>query len=204
MISHTHKFIFVHINGCGGTSIEESLSEFGHWQPHRVDPNVIQGPLRFASQHLTAAEFKEYYPEDVWKGYYKFSFVRNPFDRILSYYLTRYQDESGFKSFVNSLSRGVPLLESGCPDHQRMTSPCADWLSDANGLLLDLDYIGKLETISTDFAEVCGRIGIKAQLVHANKTRNRTRPTEEYFDQHTWNQIAIRFQADVEQFGYTY
>jgi hypothetical protein len=128
---------------------------------------------------VTHAEFKEYYPDEVWKSYFKFAFVRNPHDRVLTYYLTHYRDESGFANFVDSLMNGVPLLESGRPDHARMTSPCVDWLSDQNGVLLDLDYIGRLETISDDFQEVCKRIGVQGTLVHANKTRNRSKPTRE-------------------------
>ena len=73
VISYKHKFIFIHINTCGGTSIENSLKSYGEWQPHLCDPDLIKGPLSQASQHLTAQEFKSFYPKEVWDSYYKFA-----------------------------------------------------------------------------------------------------------------------------------
>jgi hypothetical protein len=71
MISHEHKFIFVHVPKTGGTSIESLLDLSG-------------------AKHNTARQYRNFFP-DVWKRYFSFAFVRNPWDRVLSFYMFRKQ-----------------------------------------------------------------------------------------------------------------
>ena len=66
MISHKHKCIFIHIPKCAGTSVEVNFSN-----KH--------------SNHCPVAVFARKYPRKF-KNYFKFSFVRNPFDRLVSVY----------------------------------------------------------------------------------------------------------------------
>ncbi len=69
MISHEFKCIFIHIPKTAGSSIEVFFEEYPR------------------TQHVLATEcLKEYGGKD-WNRYYKFAFVRNPWDRVLSWYL---------------------------------------------------------------------------------------------------------------------
>ena len=91
MIDHKHKFIFIHINKCGGTSIDEHFTEnFKDTQKH-------------LSTKLNPNEFD---------NYFKFTFVRNPWDRVVSFYhyqLKRkwdyypFDETVPFKKFVKNL-----------------------------------------------------------------------------------------------------
>ena len=73
MILHDKKIIFVHIPRTGGTSVEKYFNfKFDHgWKPE-------------TAQHLTLEEYDNHY--DI-KNYFKFTIVRNPWDRLLSWYL---------------------------------------------------------------------------------------------------------------------
>src|SRR5215813_14048351 len=84
MISHKHKFIFVHIPKTAGTSIEEALRDEtcqllrNEWD-HTRAPHA---PLN----HLTLRELADCHiltPAQL-KSYFKFCFVRNPWDRLVS------------------------------------------------------------------------------------------------------------------------
>lgn len=71
MISHQYKCIFVHIIKTGGTTIEGWLQNCDQWN------------LQSNMKHITARKAKLEYAE-YWDDYFKFSFIRNPYDRILS------------------------------------------------------------------------------------------------------------------------
>ena len=91
MISHEKKCIFIHIPKCGGTSIEDVI-----WPKDRgrTDEDLWMGFVtRFENkyqtgglQHLLAWQVREEVGCDVFSAYYKFAFVRNPWDRIVSQY----------------------------------------------------------------------------------------------------------------------
>jgi len=87
VISRHHKTVFVHVPKYGGQSIEimflEGLSlDWETRAPLLLRPNNVTaiGPLRLA--HLLASEYVrfKYFSDDHLKEYYKFSYVRNPYD----------------------------------------------------------------------------------------------------------------------------
>lgn len=89
-VCYEHKFIFVHIPKCAGTSVRKALKSAGV----RLD---FEGPVRPEHQvryaidekwlhHLPAPALKRILPENVWEEFFKFTFVRNPWDRLVSKY----------------------------------------------------------------------------------------------------------------------
>ena len=70
MISHEHRAIFVHIQKTGGESV---TSAFGQSN-------------RLAEKHVSAQELRTLYGQAVWNSYFKFSIVRNPWDRLVSWW----------------------------------------------------------------------------------------------------------------------
>ena len=84
MISYDKKFIFVHINKTAGTSMEKALADYG------VKKLEEKSDLKFElnynqSQHFNCDEYKKYLGSE-YDDYFKFTVVRNPFDRVVSYY----------------------------------------------------------------------------------------------------------------------
>ena len=93
MISHKHKYIYIHIPKTGGNSVEAALLE-----------NIGIPPERCNDEGLTKAERQEYriwythgeidvqhrklgqYKKWREREYFTFSFVRNPWDRYVSEY----------------------------------------------------------------------------------------------------------------------
>ena len=64
------KFIFVHINKCAGSSVNYSLRRAGHVKTRH-------DPLRLIQQK---------HEIDNLDDFFKFSFVRNPWSKMLSFY----------------------------------------------------------------------------------------------------------------------
>ena len=68
MISHKHKSVFIHVPKCGGTSVEHVLEPIGFahhgYHYHQTHNQVLSN--------------------NKIKDYFKFSFTRNPFDKLVS------------------------------------------------------------------------------------------------------------------------
>lgn len=92
VVCHSKKCIFIHIPKTGGTSIEQFLKDNG--KNHLEYIGVREGR---SMHHYFAFDFKINIPR-IFYTYYKFSIVRNPYDRLLSeYYWTPIKD-AGYKS----------------------------------------------------------------------------------------------------------
>ncbi|MFO8053169.1 MAG: sulfotransferase family 2 domain-containing protein [Candidatus Omnitrophota bacterium] len=73
LISHTYKFIFLHIPKTAGSSVAATLKR-----------NLNKNDLLLCP-HTKAVRLK-LTAKDKWKDYFKFTFVRNPWDRMVSAY----------------------------------------------------------------------------------------------------------------------
>ncbi len=92
-ICFDNKHIFIHIPKTGGSSIISRLN-----MPKKIHSFSGSGMqitfkgLLCAEDHIPAFLFKEIRP-DIFGRFYKFSFVRNPYDRVISEFLWIFRDE---------------------------------------------------------------------------------------------------------------
>lgn len=80
--SHDHRFIFIHIGRTGGTSIEKTLCQLlgKDFEETKKDPNGRWW------KHIWAKKLRKRLGTECWNSYFTFSFVRNPYDMMLSLY----------------------------------------------------------------------------------------------------------------------
>ena len=173
MISEKHKTIFIHIPKAGGQSIETMfLNDLDlDWNGRaslllRKKKSSEKGPIRLA--HLRARDYVDYgfITEALFNKYYKFSFVRNPYNRVFSFYnFLGYSKMISFHTFVKKV---LPLKIKNKDFFFRSQY---DYLYNAQGELL-ANYVGKLENINIDIQAVLEFAQIeKAQLPHVNKSK---------------------------------
>ena len=192
MISHQKKFIFVHINCCAGTSIEQALGRWGQRKP-KDRPGILP---KF-SQHATIDEYLKAYPES--KDYYKFAVVRNPWARMATYYATHHRyHHHDFRDWVRVL--GELDNEKTLYDHARMYASCASWLSRENRI--EMDAVIKFENLKPEFDTIIERLEIKTFLPHLNQS---TRAHYSgFYDDQAIEIVAKRFRRDIELFEYRF
>ncbi len=203
MIYHTYRTIFIHIPKTGGNSVSAAFG-FG-WAAH-TDIGQYARTLR---------------PE-VFRGYFKFAVVRNPWERMLSEYLFQRRkrrpsrekpfivDEWGairsFRSWVQvalsspTLFPGVNWAGDVSP-HIHRWSPQLDWISVDGDVAVD--FVARAERLATDFEEIRRRAGLPAgALSHRNRTPHRHYST--YYDPETRARVGEYYARDIEHFGYTF
>jgi hypothetical protein len=206
LVSYHKKFLFVHIFKTAGTSITDSLARYCY-RPGSTRPSnwmaylstnwekIHRTPIK---KHATALEIRDSLDRDVFESFFKFTFVRNPWDWQVSlyHYILEHPENRGheetrkmgnFRNFV--LSReGSTFTQTGC-------------LTDADGNLL-VDFVGKFENLDRDFGTVCEKAGISAHLPHINKTQRSG--YRDYYDSDTRVLTAKLYAEDIERFGYTF
>ena len=180
MINHEYKYFFLHIEKCGGNTVRAALD-----LPHQRTGN-----------HLALKNKFRYFRHNP-KEYFKFTFVRNPWDRMVSTYF--YYNRSKALSFKEYTT--ILLNRSASKDWKRHAS-CYDYIFDENATTT-IDFIGKIENFEEDFNIVCDKIGIpQQQLPHKNKTNHKH--YTEYYDNETREIVAEKYAKDIEYFGYEF
>ena len=191
MIDHQNKFIFIHIPKCGGISVENALG----WE---------------GARHNTMQYYKKQNPNIDLNHYYKFTFVRNPWDRLVSWYFYHvnhidsrnvcwyrnfnFQEwcKRGFMTHWNTMKDGTCWKDKDVLDYQ-------EWIPSQN----QYNFIGKVENFQKDFDIICDRLGIpKKELPYHNKSNHKH--YTEYYDDEARQIVAEKYAKDIEYFGYEF
>jgi len=216
-VSHVYRTIFVHIPKTAGTSVEAVLGMHGDkhdigirpYFNQQVDHEHLYGR---DLQHLSAAELRHLLREDgVFDRYFKFSIVRNPWDRLVS--VLAWSDQKWAKGqqlsgvefetvlrklhglFIASQEAGRPM---SVPPHLRPQSSFL--LDESRGSLVD--FVARYERLSLDWDFICERIGICTAL--PLRMRSYHRSYQDYYtaDSRAW--VAEIYAQDIEAFGYAF
>lgn len=206
LISHSHKFIFIHIYKTAGSSVRRSLSLYEHKSKMRgVLQRVGIVNAKEESQykgihvHSSAREIKENLPKMIYDTYFKFAFVRNPWDWQVSLYHYMLQTKVHFQhDLAKSLIDFEHYLEWRINEDKNFQK---DFVTDLNGNLI-VDFIGRFENIAKDFEYVSKKLDLRCALPHVNKSYHRDYRT--YYNERTQQLIYDHFREDIELFGYTF
>ena len=192
MISYDKKFIFVHINKTAGTSMEKALADYG------VKKLEEKGDLKFElnynqSQHFNCDEYKKYLGSE-YDDYFKFTVVRNPFDRVVSYYYGgAIQKGLNFKDWV--VDR---YLNENYKDYIRMYSDYTHWFDKD-----EMNYVLKFENLDQDFIKLKETLDLNCELGKANVNKSRTH-YRDYYDDKTKDIIENHFEKELNAFQYKF
>ncbi|WP_343079636.1 sulfotransferase family 2 domain-containing protein [Ostreiculturibacter nitratireducens] len=93
IISHSKKFIFVHIPKTGGSSVEEALAPTLSWSDLILGTTPLGEAMNEAfreryglSDHSSVEEIVAICGRELFHDYFSFSLVRHPVDRAVSFY----------------------------------------------------------------------------------------------------------------------
>ena len=191
-----HNGLFIHIPKCAGVAVSQSLF------------------AERTSTHATIQDYLRVFSEEEFNSLFKFTFVRNPWDRLVSAYvflkqggvnegdrlwserhLSRFDD---FEHFIKS------WVKKGNIENSLHFKPQGRFLCRPRSLRPLVDFIGHFENLPNDFAAVAERLGISASLAKVNMTPNKRDDYRSYYTDTTTNIVSEVYRDDIEAFGYDF
>lgn len=193
-----NRCIFVHVPKTAGVSISREL--FG---------NLSGG-------HTPIATYEMVFPRREFESYFKFAFVRNPWDRVHSAYRFlkaggmseddrrwaewNLWDINGFTEFVTAHLRKTNIISSihFVPQYRFLCRPGSKQVL--------VDFVGRYESLDRDFQAVKRRMGLDTLggLPHFNRGRSGVEDYHAAYTPETRQIVADVYGADVELFGYAF
>jgi len=196
VVCHSRKIIFIHIPKTAGSSIEHLLRDEGRYELDFI--GVRNGR---STHHYMGIELKLIL-KDLYPKYYKFSFVRNPYDRLVSEYFwcrinnVGHKFNKTFDEFLDYVEDVVKNKKFFKPIENDHFIPQYSFLFFNNKLLVN--NIFKYEDLETVGPLIKKRLKIKTTLQHLNKSvKNEITLTQEQKDR-----VYNLYKIDFETFNY--
>lgn len=171
MENKKHKVYFVHIPRTGGTSVERAF---------RTDINYARG------RHTTGWEYKLTAP-NRWHDYTKFTIVRNPYERLHSFWkwtTLKGRTEKPFEEWIH-FPNGEP---------PRLLEPMVNYLTGDEKVMRFEQYAKVISLVES--------LGAEAQICVYSKTDKR--PYQDDFTDRAKEIVKERYEADLKRFGYCF
>ena len=222
LMSHSHKFIFIHIYKTAGTSVANEFVPYSRlldrmayeYRFSRIAyGRVINlmgwhggGMKQFTGyhKHAKAYQIEEKLGSNIFNSYYKFAFVRHPFDFIASLYFYLLQAKTNvshkmvsgmnFSDFLKwHLSRNPPLQ--------------IDFLMNRSRDRRLVDYVGRYESLSKDVSNIKKHLNLEnsGRIEHMNPSvKRKSKDYKDYYGDEEKNLLLDYFRHDFEILGYDY
>lgn len=192
--TNKYKCIFIHIPKVAGTSV---LTLFMGNQVRR--------------DHLSYREFQGA-DSFSFNDYYKFCFIRNPYDRLVSTY--EYLKSGGnkkqdkyFESILNEKYKTfdsfvLDFLDNEIIHSHLLFKPQYTYIYDYKDECM-VDFVGRFECLESDFRVVSNKLGLKGELKKINSS-TRKEYQKYYFSPDVIKKVNMLYKKDFELLGYDY
>lgn len=216
LISHSKKFIFLKTSKTAGTSVESYFEKWcmpaGDWERvHYRDEYISETGIigyRGANpgdsifyNHISARELKRLISSQTWEEYYKFTVVRNPFDKLVSAFYFQHRDKKVDQLTRNELVRSFRgWLESG------------NIIYDGNKYLIDgkvvVDEFIRYESLYEGIRKICGALSVpfEREQIPTFKSgiRDKTVKLGELYDKKSIALVKKVYSFELEFFDYSF
>ena len=150
--------------------------------------------------HITLQQIRPFLGEELFSSYFKFAFVRNPFDRFVSYCAFMTRDTDAFMQNPRQIMHEV--LFQMRPAGHILFQPQHRFIEDEDGRML-ADEVGRVEDMQGSFDAICSRIGIDAMAL-GQVNSSRRGDYREYYDQILVDGVSALYRRDLDLFGYEF
>ena len=234
ILSHKHKFILFCNPKTGSTSLEKTLEEYQEGREFnrgiRQTGNGEFYPILFPNKHIPPLMLKAWLPQEIWQSYFKFVFIRNPWDWVVSEWKYHFKPKKvGITDLFNrpiATARYIKHSQriKNLNDKKVFSAEDVDYLfahlkrffpvlPNSSGLYQShyvfdvdgnqlVDFVGKFENIDSDFKIISDKLGLDISLPHLNST-NRDR-YKTYFTEDSKQRVAQLWEKDISNFGYQF
>jgi hypothetical protein len=171
------------------------------WPPARGSIN----PLEFAhyvNQRIVAVR-RDYstLTRQQWDSYYRFAVVRNPWDRVYSWYRNVIRDPIHRQFFRVSDTCSFDEFGEKHLDCWALDSQLA-WLTDLSGRI-SLDFIGRFEKLDEAFAHIQSELGIRETDL-PNLLQSGHVDYRQYYSETLRRRVAKKYAEEIDMFEYRF
>lgn len=198
MFSHEKKIIFIHIPKTAGTSITDLLKDnttnkkfrYNNHGKLRVLPDILD-----YHKHSSSSRYEKLLGENLYSEYFKFTFVRNPWDRMVSWF--EYA-RLGRPYNATEFERWIDMVEARSDDQMHKFME--------NGIK-KVDFIGRFENLEEDMSFVLKETGLEEENLLNLKKLNQSTRMEDYTRYYTpflKEKVEKIFEEEIEYFKYRF
>lgn len=159
-----------------------------------------------AGVHYEARQaFTVHYCQAATREFFKFAFVRNPWDRLVSGWLNKVVTKNALKlpeterralqSFPNFVAYCASLDLDTCNIHFRRQCRLID--------LNNIDYLGRIESLDAGLDEIAARLGLPRRRPPRLNVSKRG-GYRDYYDAQTRKRVEELYALDIQLFGYSF
>jgi hypothetical protein len=204
IISFDRKFIFVAIPKTAGHAIRASLRPLmaeKDWEQSGLCEKMsfpIPALAKFGHGHLTIRQIEKHLPPGACKDFFSFAFVRNPYDRFVSFSAFINRNNDRMKKDPRGTMKGSfkkrELLLSILmrPQHEFITRP--------DGKIM-VSYVARYEAIQSEFDAIRCKIGGAPYLLPKINSSQRTF-YRDYYDEELQQMVLDYYKKDFDLLGY--
>ena len=202
IVSHKHKFIFIHIPKTGGTTIASAM------------PGNIQFKYHAKARHIKD-DFTMY------NDYFSFAFVRNPWDRLYSIYTfnqrfvkrhvhTPIYETNGLNHYFECDFKTWLMEKStwSAWDMQKQYLPEQlqtqyDYIVDENGNNI-ISHIARYENFTEEYIAICDKLNVKSKTLEVLNKSKRVQNFKDVYDEEMIVFVNKNHKIDIDKFNYTF
>lgn len=206
IVSHQHKYIFFAVPKTATHAIREVLRQSKgeeDWEQQMLFGRQIlpiDDIAKIEHGHITAREIEPTLTPEQWAHYFKFAFVRNPFDRFVSAcaFLNR-----GNPQFRQRPIEWMKVAMTRPQFRQRvLIRPQCEQLKNTNHEL-SMDFVGRYETLQASLDHVLDHLSLPNVLLEVRNQSDHGN-YRHYYDDALQHQVKMFYQQDFEAFDYSF
>jgi len=227
IISYKQRFIFLKTRKTGSSSIQFALSKMcgeediivgdSKFNGSNVDQNIENSFSR--NPHVNLKQIKLAVLPGMWNSLFKFTFVRNPWELVVSRY---HWEKKGMNCSIENFRRWLPDYVDGehtKPERNEQGNILQHVWEIGGGYINDLQspfvydadeilgvqFVGRYEYLTEDFHTVCRMLELEPPILPRLKAGFRqTRTYREFYDEYSKNLVGHAFAKDIEHFEYVF
>jgi hypothetical protein len=196
------KYVFIHIPKCAGSSIHRALGVL-----HAQHSWPVGKPKYH--KHAEATKVREVLGP-AWNECFKFAFIRNPWDLMVSSYhwwltyaeifpalhkdIARIREMGSFSVFIRS-EFGRSML------NEHRGGDLTEWISDGDEIIVD--FVGRYENLNEDWSKICQTLQVPA-LPLGRENQVVRQDYRVFYDNESRELVANRFARTIELFDYRF